>query len=42
LAIVKEIMKAHKGSVETGDNPDGSAVFTLTFPQVGIAADTPG
>ena len=31
LAIVNEIMKAHRGSVDIGDNPGGGAVFTLTF-----------
>jgi signal transduction histidine kinase len=33
LAIVSEIMKAHHGRVEVGDNPDGGAVFTLVFPE---------
>jgi len=34
LAIVREIMKMHRGEVEIGDNPDGGAVFTLSFPRV--------
>jgi signal transduction histidine kinase len=37
LAIVNEIMKAHKGSVEAAGSPGGGAVFTLTFPQVKVA-----
>jgi signal transduction histidine kinase len=32
LAIVQEIMKAHRGSVEIKDNPGGGSIFTLTFP----------
>jgi two-component system, OmpR family, sensor histidine kinase TctE len=32
LAIVQEIMKAHKGTVEVRDNPNGGAVFILRFP----------
>jgi signal transduction histidine kinase len=32
LAIVSEIMRAHRGSVSAGDNPGGGAVFTLSFP----------
>jgi signal transduction histidine kinase len=32
LAIVTEIMRAHRGSVSVGDNPGGGAVFTLSFP----------
>jgi signal transduction histidine kinase len=31
LAIVREIMKAHHGSVHVGDNPGGGAVFRLSF-----------
>jgi signal transduction histidine kinase len=31
LAIVKEIMKAHGGDVAVASNPDGGALFTLTF-----------
>jgi signal transduction histidine kinase len=31
LAIVNEIMRAHHGSVQVGDNPGGGAVFTLIF-----------
>jgi signal transduction histidine kinase len=31
LAIVAEIMKAHKGSVTLDDNPGGGMVFTLRF-----------
>jgi signal transduction histidine kinase len=41
LAIVKEIMKAHQGSVQTGDNPGGGAVFTLTFPQRKVDGNAP-
>jgi signal transduction histidine kinase len=40
LAIVSEIMKAHRGSVEVGDNPAGGAIFALHFqraPQQGVA-----
>jgi len=33
LAIVHEIMKAHKGSVQVGETPGGGATFTLTLPQ---------
>jgi two-component system, OmpR family, sensor histidine kinase TctE len=32
LAIVSEIMRAHRGSVSVADNPDGGALFTLSFP----------
>jgi two-component system, OmpR family, sensor histidine kinase TctE len=32
LAIVSEIMRAHRGSVSAGDNPGGGAVLTLSFP----------
>jgi len=32
LAIVMEIMKAHRGSVRVEDGPNGGAVFTLGFP----------
>jgi two-component system, OmpR family, sensor histidine kinase TctE len=31
LAIVAEIMKAHKGSISVDDNPGGGAIFTLRF-----------
>jgi len=31
LAIVQEIMKAHRGTVELRDNPGGGTVFTLCF-----------
>jgi signal transduction histidine kinase len=31
LAIVSEIMRAHRGSVSVADNPGGGAVFTLSF-----------
>ncbi|UPJ50540.1 HAMP domain-containing protein [Bradyrhizobium sp. 200] len=34
LAIVCEIMKAHHGSIEVGDNPGGGAVFTLVFQEL--------
>jgi len=32
LAIVNEIMRAHRGSVSVADNPGGGALFTLSFP----------
>jgi len=32
LAIVREIMKAHRGTVEVRDNPGGGSVFALRFP----------
>jgi signal transduction histidine kinase len=32
LAIVSEIMRAHRGSVSVGDNPGGGALFLLSFP----------
>jgi signal transduction histidine kinase len=32
LAIVSEIMRAHRGIVRVGDNPGGGALFTLSFP----------
>jgi two-component system OmpR family sensor kinase len=31
LSIVKEIMRAHGGSVSVTDNPGGGALFTLFF-----------
>jgi two-component system, OmpR family, sensor histidine kinase TctE len=31
LAIVSEIMRAHGGKVSVKDNPDGGALFTLSF-----------
>jgi signal transduction histidine kinase len=34
LAIVREIMKAHQGSIEIKDNPGGGSIFGLTFPLV--------
>jgi signal transduction histidine kinase len=34
LAIVREIMKAHQGSVQVEDNPGGGAVFKLHFVQL--------
>ncbi len=34
LAIVSEIMRAHRGGVSVGDNPGGGAVFTLSFPSL--------
>jgi two-component system sensor histidine kinase TctE len=39
LAIVDEIMRAHRGSVSVADNPGGGAVFTLSFPppQTGVS-----
>jgi two-component system, OmpR family, sensor histidine kinase TctE len=32
LAIVREIMKTHRGEATVADNPGGGAVFTLVFP----------
>jgi signal transduction histidine kinase len=32
LAIVHEIMRAHRGSVSVADNPGGGALFILSFP----------
>jgi two-component system, OmpR family, sensor histidine kinase TctE len=32
LAIVSEIMRAHRGSVSVADNSGGGALFTLSFP----------
>ncbi len=32
LAIVAEIMKAHRGSIRVDDRPNGGAIFTLAFP----------
>jgi len=37
LAIVSEIMRAHRGSVSVADNPGGGALFTLSFPPVQAA-----
>src|SRR5499426_1069690 len=37
LAIVSEIMRAHRGSVSVTDNPGGGALFTLSFPPVKAA-----
>ena len=34
LAIVSEIMRAHRGGVSIGDNPGGGAVFALSFPSL--------
>jgi two-component system, OmpR family, sensor histidine kinase TctE len=34
LAIVSEIMRAHRGGVSVGDNPGGGAVFALSFPSL--------
>jgi signal transduction histidine kinase len=34
LAIVNEIMRAHRGSVSVADNPGGGALFSLSFPPV--------
>ena len=38
LAIVREIMRAHRGSVSVADNPGGGALFILTFPSLQPAA----
>src|SRR5262249_59962168 len=37
LAIVREIMRAHRGSVSVADNPGGGALFTLSFPPLQTA-----
>ena len=37
LAIVNEIMRAHRGSVDVADNPGGGALFILSFPPVQAA-----
>jgi signal transduction histidine kinase len=37
LAIVREIMRAHRGSVSVADNPGGGARFTLSFPPLQTA-----
>jgi len=37
LAIVSEIMRAHRGSVSVADNPGGGALFTLSFPPLQAA-----
>ena len=37
LAIVNEIMRAHRGSVSVADNPGGGALFTLSFPPLQAA-----
>jgi len=37
LAIVNEIMRAHRGSVDVADNSGGGALFTLSFPPVQAA-----
>jgi signal transduction histidine kinase len=34
LAIVGEIMRAHRGSVSVADNPGGGALFILSFPSL--------
>jgi signal transduction histidine kinase len=34
LAIVSEIMRAHHGSIQVGDNPGGGAAFTMSFQRV--------
>jgi two-component system, OmpR family, sensor histidine kinase TctE len=34
LAIVSEIMRAHRGRVSVADNPGGGALFTLSFPSL--------
>jgi len=38
LAIVSQIMRAHGGSVSVADNPDGGALFILSFPSLRPAA----
>ena len=43
LAIVSEIMRAHRGGVSVGDNPGGGATFTLSFPSLPVGeAKMPG
>jgi signal transduction histidine kinase len=37
LAIVSEIMRAHRGNVSVADNPGGGALFSLSFPPVQAA-----
>jgi signal transduction histidine kinase len=37
LAIVREIIRAHRGSVSVADNPGGGALFTLAFPPLQTA-----
>jgi two-component system, OmpR family, sensor histidine kinase TctE len=32
LAIVSEIMRAHRGGISVGENPGGGALFTASFP----------
>ncbi|HEY2400072.1 MAG TPA: HAMP domain-containing sensor histidine kinase [Steroidobacteraceae bacterium] len=32
LAIVAEIARAHRGTVEVGESPEGGAKFTITLP----------
>jgi signal transduction histidine kinase len=36
LAIVSEIMRAHRGGVSVGDNAGGGATFTLSFPSLPV------
>ena len=31
LAIVKEIMRLHRGNIRVDNNPNGGAIFTLSF-----------
>jgi len=38
---VKEVMKAHHGSVRIGEHPEGGAVFTLSFRFDGAATRAP-
>jgi signal transduction histidine kinase len=38
LAIVREIMNAHNGSISVDASPDGGAILTLSFPAVNGAA----
>ena len=33
LALVREVVQAHHGSVEAGPTPGGGATFTVTLPR---------
>lgn len=33
LAIIKRLIEQHEGAIEVGNNPDGGATFTISFPQ---------
>ena len=40
LAIVEQIMKAHRGAVSVGDCPNGGALISLRFPSANETAKT--